>query len=265
MIYVIGPKDPRVKHAINTTSRSKIWSKGLSPFCLGPVTLSGAKNLIAQNVENAWQFTKVYAEHLNDEGLPSSAYFKWAKQGFSDTRAHRYPMGKGRKPEYSWWNGEKLSYVEARRKIYIPLYSQAVSQTPEYQQLEKKYNQSEDLWLWDFDGWNRGKMSWDEVIDGEDRKMGHAFVLAMMLEGFLDKKITPFSCGTQFGEWQMYNCDYCTKFDNDNPENTNCEIDEALVLGYITGEISNKIAQRMAYDPSAYIWRCGEYEERVDV
>ena len=55
MIYVCGPKDPRKKDAINTTSRSDNWGRELSPFFLGPVILTGAKNIVSQNVENGWQ------------------------------------------------------------------------------------------------------------------------------------------------------------------------------------------------------------------
>ena len=186
MIYVIGPKDPRISHAINTTSRSKNWSKGLSPFFLGPVTLSGAKNQISRNVENAWQFTKVYPEHLENE-LPSQKYFTWARAGFQDWRAHRYPMGKGRKPAFSWWNGKKLSYIEARKERYMPVYSQAVSQSEAFQKLKQEFEHEKDVYLWDFDGYNHRvlDMSWNDVVHDETRKMGHAFVLAMMLEGVL--------------------------------------------------------------------------------
>lgn len=183
MIYVIGPKDPRQSGVINTTSRSKNWSKGLSPFFLGPVTLSDGQ--VSKNVENAWQFTKAYSEHLNEDSFPSPNYFSWSKGGFADSRAHRYPMGKGRIPEYSWWDNKKLSYIEARKQIYIPLYSQAVSQSEAFQKLSDVHAGSEDIWLWDFDGYNHRalSMSWDDVIHCETRKMGHAFVLAMMLEG----------------------------------------------------------------------------------
>lgn len=52
MIYVIGPqnKAPDDAVVINTTSRSANWSKGLSPFFLGPVKLYG--DYVSQNVEN---------------------------------------------------------------------------------------------------------------------------------------------------------------------------------------------------------------------
>lgn len=166
--------------AINTTSRSKTWSKGLSPFYLGPVNLFGG--LVAQNVENAWQYLKVYEEDTDAFGNPSRSYYKWAREGFKQTRANRYPKGKGRKPLYSYWDGQHLTYVEARKKIYCPLYSAVVEKTEAYQKLQGLFAEG-NLHLRDFDGYDHhaAGMSFEEVLNCETRKMGHAFVLAMML------------------------------------------------------------------------------------
>ncbi len=186
MVTVIGPKDPRDSAAINTTSRSDNWSQGLSPFYLGPVRLYSG--YVAQNVENAWQYSKVYSVHLDDNGEPSKDYFEWAKRGWENPRAVRYPMGKGAKPQYSYWDGEKMSYVQARRKIYIPIYSAAVRNTDAFKILNGFYRHNNNqITLWDFDGYNHRAMglTWEQVIDSEDRKCGHGFVLAMMLEGVL--------------------------------------------------------------------------------
>jgi len=183
MVHVIGPKDPRRKDAINTTYTSKPWSRQLSPFLLGPVKLYG--NYISQNVENAWQFSRVYPEFADfiDED-PTPDYFEWAEMGWADVKAHRYPMGRDTKPLYSYWDGQKLSYIEARKKIYIPLYAVAVRSTDAYKKLRELYEEKEEIWLWDFDGYNHieaGIPLWD-VVNQKNRKMGHAFVLAMMLE-----------------------------------------------------------------------------------
>lgn len=181
MIYVIGPKDPRRKDAINTTSCSKNWSRELSPFFLGPVELYDG--YIAQNVENGWQYSKVYAEHVDKNQNVTDNYWNWAKNGWSDTFAHRYPMGKGRKPLFSYWENQKLDYIEARKKIYIPLYSKAVKKTEAFAKLIKMASEG-DIYLWDFDGYNHRKldMSFDDVLNCPHRKMGHAFVLCAMLE-----------------------------------------------------------------------------------
>lgn len=183
LITVIGPKDPAPAGYINTTSRSTNWSRELSPFFLGPIELYGGH--VAQNCENAWQFTKVYPNFLDEEENPTPEYFAWAAKGWADTRAHRYPMGKGSIPAYSWWDGRKLSYIEARKEIYIPLYAKAVQKTSAFQRLKKMYQAGEDIVFFDFDAYLHRDlgMSYQEVMDCPTRKMGHAFVIAMLLEG----------------------------------------------------------------------------------
>lgn len=181
MIHIINPKT-KVKNYINTTSRSKNWSRGLSPFFLGPVELYNGH--ISQNVENAWQYSKVYHEHLDSENNPTPDYFEWARSGWSKDYADRYPMGKGRKPAYSYWNGKKYNYVEARKKIYCPLYARTVEKSKAYEILKNEYKEKSELWLWDFDGYDHRTldMTYKDVLNCETKKMGHAFVLAMMLE-----------------------------------------------------------------------------------
>jgi hypothetical protein len=189
MIYVIGPKDkkdaPPGSFVVNTTSCSKNWSRGLSPFILGPVNLYGG--YISRTVEAGWQRSKTYPCHVDEHGNPTQAYFDWAKQGWDNPRAERYPMGKGAIPLYSWWDGKKLSYVEARRQIYIPLYVQAVRHTDAFAQLKNLSSIYDDTYLWCFDGYNHRKlgMTYDQAIDCPDRKFGHSFCLAMLLDGVL--------------------------------------------------------------------------------
>ena len=183
MIYVFGPRDkpPPDLPVINVTSRSRDWGQEFSPFFLGPVDLYG--DYIAQRMENAWQYTKVYKVHTDDRGEPTEDYWKWARLGWMNTRAVRFPMGRGAAPEYSLWDGEKLSYVEARKKIYIPLYASCVRRTEAWKKLQALYKEGGDFGLWDFDGYNHEGKTLQEVADCATRKMGHAFVLAMMLEG----------------------------------------------------------------------------------
>ncbi len=180
MIHVCSFREAPA-HSIDTTSKAG-WSRGLSPFVLGPVDLYDG--MIAKNVENAWQFSKVYPEHEKG-GKPTSSYWEWAKTGWNDSYAHRYPMGKGRKPLFSWWKGKPLGYVDARKRIYAPLYAECVMQSDAYKRLKSMYKKSGELWLKDYDAYNHRKlgMSYNDVINCPERKMGHAFVLAMMLEG----------------------------------------------------------------------------------
>lgn len=187
MIYVIGPqnKAPDDAVVINTTSRSANWSKGLSPFFLGPVKLYG--DYVSQNVENGWQYSKVYSYYLEDDESVGDRYFSWAKSGWDSKRAERYPMGKGAIPLYSIWDGKKLDYVEARKQIYIPLYSKAVVNTDAFAKLKEVYESNKDIYLWDFDAHGLQPETFDywDLWNNNKIKVGHGYVLAMMLEGII--------------------------------------------------------------------------------
>lgn len=182
MITIIGPRDTKVPRAVNTTSHSNAdWSRGLSPFALGPIALYASHT--ARLFENAWQFAKLYPEHADANGQPTNRYWTWAQNGWRSTTAFRYPLGKGRKPLCSLWNGRRLDYIAARQQIYIPLYQNAVKQTNAYKRLERLYLAHGHITLFDFDGYDHRKlgMSFKDVINCPTRICGHAFVLAIML------------------------------------------------------------------------------------
>lgn len=187
MIHVIGPgyTVPIDGIEINTTSRSTTWGRSLSPFLLGPIDLYGEYK--SKNMENAWQYAKVYEYYLEDDGTVGPRYFKWAQDGWNTQRANRYPMGRDAKPLYSYWDGEKLTYTEARSKIYIPLYSRLVRETFAFKKCKELHEEGHSLYLWDFDGYDHKalNLTYDQVINDPNRKMGHAFVIAMLLEGYL--------------------------------------------------------------------------------
>lgn len=181
MIHICGPRN-KAKDVVNTTSRSNNWSRGLSPFFLGPIEIYGG--YVSQNMENAWQYAKVYSQYVDENQNPTKEYFVWAMKGWSSNWANRYPMGRGAKPLYSWWDGKKLDYVQARKVIYCPLYAEAVQKTDAYKRLQEEFLKKGEIYLWDFDGYDHRTlgMSYEDVLNCKDKKMGHAFVLAMCLE-----------------------------------------------------------------------------------
>jgi hypothetical protein len=70
----------------------------------------------------------------------------------------------------------------------------------------------------------------------------------------------PFSCGTQFGDWEGANCCRCKKGAPDGSWAT-CPIQAALIEAYLgDGEISDEIADRMGRANGRYNWPCGEVE-----
>ena len=181
-VTILGFRDgSATERIVNTTSRSSTWSRGLSPFFLGPVDLYGGFS--AKNVENAWQYCKVYSKHLDGLGNPAPAYFAWAESGWRKAYADRYPMGKGAVPEYSFWDGQKLDCISARLKIYAPVYSRAVKCSPAFQKLQEYAANSQSVALLDFDGWNHDAlgMSLEDAFLSSKKKLGHAFVLKALL------------------------------------------------------------------------------------
>lgn len=198
MIRVLPLWHPDVKNhdpgvvVVSTVSKNSTAWKALSPFILGPCELYDGME--SKNMENAWQFSKVYPEmvKLDRKGevvdiLP--VWYRWSKGGFADEYAHRYPMGKGAKPLFSYWKGECLKYIDARKVIYGPLYAEAVQKTTGMAWCELVdvaefcANKGKDLFLLDYDAYDHHKlkMSLTDVLNCPTKKMGHAFVLMMLL------------------------------------------------------------------------------------
>jgi hypothetical protein len=195
MIYVINRfhDNPYDGLYIDTTSRGD--HKDLSPFYLGPVP-TYEPGVMATNVENLWQYSKVYNDHAympkSPHDLlspmayePSDSYFAWRDDGWRRQRAVRYPMGKGAKPLFSYWKGSKLDYVSARKVIYAPAYANAVVKTKTYAMLYEVVMSGRNVILGDFDGYDYIKMGMTlkDVINNPRKTMGHAFVIAMLLTG----------------------------------------------------------------------------------
>lgn len=186
-------KTPDSFERIDCTSHSPsaLWQQ-LSPFHLGPVELY--PGVVSKTIENAWQCSKVYPGQVCPDGWPTPEWFKWRDNGLSAIYANRYPMGRSSKPLYSFWideNGQRqqLSYIEARWKIYLPLYQRCVVQTDAFKILKRKYDAGENIVLADFDGYDykaRG-MSLREVIENEKKAMGHCVAIAVALGEPLDK------------------------------------------------------------------------------
>lgn len=188
-VYVLPPRaagDRVPAHKVfDVTTRGGKY-RPLSPMLLGPVPLYDG--MFSQVMENAWQYSKVYPEHQH------GGYWPWAAAGWANPRADRYPMGKGAKPLYSLWANDQLGYTEARGRIYLPLYAQAVRfhQLDLLMQLRGETvawaeRGAGDIVITDFDAYDHRALgySWEDVINDPDRKMGHGFVLAMMIEGVI--------------------------------------------------------------------------------
>lgn len=181
-LFKFGP-NPYGGIEIDTTSNLGIYRE-LSPFILRVTEPSGMSVIF----ENLWQFSKVYRDHIDFEGNPNAIWYDWRIKGWRNPKAIRYPKGKGASPEYSYWDGHKLGYIDARKQIYAPIYAEFVQRTSSFKRLEELYNTSrQDIILRDYDAYDHLKLSMTlkDVINNPNRKMGHAFVLIMILTGTL--------------------------------------------------------------------------------
>jgi hypothetical protein len=197
--------NPYGGHEFDVTSRS-LTNSDLSPFKLGPFSVAifpghctlGAKQIFQiQNFENFWQYSKVYPGYAyapadGDTGnpfkwTPSPDYYAWRNMGWRDKWAKRYPLGKGKKPFYSLFDGVKMDYVRARKIIYAHHYGFLIQNTPSFAMLKNLHDAGNLIVLRDFDGYDhiRMNMSLIDVINNPNRSMGHAFVIAMVLQNCL--------------------------------------------------------------------------------
>lgn len=189
MLYVCGPKKedraPKGALILNVTSQSDSPTlRKFSPFFLGPVTVPDFG--LCHNLENAWQYSKVYPEHVDDAGELRDEWFAWSARGFRNKQAVRYPMGKGAIPHYSFWDNKFLPYVPARKEIYLKNYAWLVQMLPEFFELKEFIAAAHtDVYLWDFDGNNHipKGISFADIVEDESRPMGHSNVLHAVLTG----------------------------------------------------------------------------------
>src|SRR5688572_11712420 len=157
-----------------------VLTKGTSRWgMLGPYELRDEKGRI---VENCWQFSKTYPKveatrqqksryesitvwdhpsetHIIDPTKPATVdnltpeYWAWRQKGFNAPYAIRYPPGHGKmancvgallETKAGQFEGP-LNYIEARKKLYLPLYTRLARRSPLFAELRKMHKQGKNL------------------------------------------------------------------------------------------------------------------------
>jgi hypothetical protein len=217
------------------TQSSKYGSLG--PYCL--IDDNG------RIMENIWQFSKVYEKvpktiqrysqwdnrviwnwpeerHLGDNGEVNEKYSQWRKAGLNAPDPIRYPVGMSHRSKalYSLIEdtdghfGSHLSYIEARKQIYFPVYRDLVKKQPLYQKLLEMLRDGKKLLIIEVDGprqesldYYKKKYGVDDhwidqnsiavnkenmmiMLNDEKHSFGHGYCLAMTLKG-LDVGVIP--------------------------------------------------------------------------
>lgn len=151
-----------------------------SPYgSIGPYELRNEKDQI---MENIWQFSKIYpwvpkveipytrwnrkivwqwpAEQHIDlvTGQPTQAYWNWRYHGMNNNMPVRYPVGmKHRHTCVGAYatdspGSARLDYIEARKLIYEPTYSELARQQRQYAELLDRLESGEHLLICETDG-----------------------------------------------------------------------------------------------------------------
>jgi len=200
---------------------------------LGPYVLKNDQGVL---MENLWQFSKVWESvpnvktpysqwdrriiwdhdsevHVDKKKEPNDAYWAWRAKGMSNKDAVRYPAGYAKRRETLYSLKDKnsnwrMTYIEARKEIYLPVYIDLVKGEKQFAELQKRLNEGENLLVVEIDGPHQESLDYykkkykvsDSFIENdtmlatrenlkimlEDDKysFGHGYCLAAALEGF---------------------------------------------------------------------------------
>lgn len=177
-------RPPDGAKVFNVTSSGNDGCRALSPFLLHPT------HGLAWNVENYWQFSKVFPQHWDRETRrPTPAWHRWRDAGWERRGPVRHPMGRGAKPICAWIEGVgPLGYILSRQMLYIPTYLDAVAHDEAAQNALatiREATEHGDVWLWDFDTHDHvtaGKTIGD-LIGDPTRPLGHGFLVWALVTG----------------------------------------------------------------------------------
>lgn len=191
---------------INVCSSGTRPFRDLSPMFLGPLRITDVdadgnkREYTAENIENAWQFSKVWSDDVEPAGDAAGVikreWFTWRDRGWADRKAHRWPRGKHgtstanrNRPLFVHCSGERLPYEEARKRLYIAWYEQLARASPAYAALDGLVKAGSNVQIVGYDGYDfhgeRGddgarRTLADCLADGS-RPFGHELVLTAML------------------------------------------------------------------------------------
>jgi hypothetical protein len=192
-VYVAS-MNMRGKHAVhpegsikvNVTSAQATASKNRRDFSPMTPVPGGFKGFLCY--ENYWQSLKVY------EHVPHEVTSEWWKRQEEPHR--RYPGSKGKTVLGAKRGHDEttlLDYVESRKKVYVPEYSNLIEGREMLQFYKDQIDQGRDVTIFDFDGPRTPEgdvlcleLTEDllkEKINDTRHPFGHGYVVASMIAG----------------------------------------------------------------------------------
>jgi hypothetical protein len=146
---------------------------------LSPYALVDEKG---RNMENLWQFQKCYEYvptsrqtfskydprviwnhpheiHIDDNGNITDEYWNWRNKGMNAPDAIRYPVGFNHRKNCLFSLKDlgnnmylQLDYIDARKEIYLPLYTKYVKNKQKFLKLKKMLKEGKNLLIIEVDG-----------------------------------------------------------------------------------------------------------------
>lgn len=154
------------------------------------------KTITAQHVvyNNRVTWSHPSEVHVDDAGNVLPAYWAWRYKLLHNPYPVRYPNGYAGKKDclcVLWQNEngiyEKLSYIEARRKLYCPKYAELVMKTNAFSRLKELHDAGVNLQLTDVDvpieGVTLTKELYQRYLQDPSISFGHAWTLGACLLG----------------------------------------------------------------------------------
>jgi hypothetical protein len=193
----------------------------LSPMLLGPILDPETDEVWALNIEDAWQGAKVYPHHLlgaapEDEARWLPAWLEYNRRVRMSGQALRHRATTAQRAAaaaaagvattnsgvFTWFRGQHLSYVDARRVMYMPWYEALAEREPAFVDLQRRYRAGEELLIMDPDGLDPERPGDAQYLQADaaeggvterafclllrdsTRPFGHGLVLAACLMGY---------------------------------------------------------------------------------
>ena len=158
---------------------------------LGPIQVKCPltnETLVFHCLENAWQSSKVWqADLLANKTEIGPSFFARRRQMAASEKGIRHAISskKGERPVFQLWNGERLTYIQARAKIYRPLYERLARQTDAYKRILASVKQGTNVQILGYDGFKMGVEASERELEYHlqdvSKPAGHELLLVFML------------------------------------------------------------------------------------
>jgi hypothetical protein len=180
----------------------------LSPMCLGPVNHGEPGFPPALNIENYYQFSKVFPSEVDVDGKVKQEFFDLRRKVFLEPVAERHKI-KGVKPLFSLFlnegsQEERYTYVGSRQ-FYCRQYERLAKESQSFTKLKRKLDDGYNLQICGYDGFDINSQDGNlkDIVKrhylDSSKPFGHELVLFTLL--VLDEKDYPWPAERTAGDY----------------------------------------------------------------